>query len=131
MKLLLDTHVWLWSILAPRNLSPAIQRQIVSPQNERYLSPVSVWEARHVVRKRRMKLDRPWSTWFEWALEQMPMQEAPFSFQVATETAQIQLPQPDFGDLAIAATASAYNLTLVTADEQLLRCSWLKTLAAC
>ena len=48
---------------------------------------------------------------------------------VAAETTRIQLPQADLGDVFLAATASVFDLTLVTADSQLTSCSWLKTLA--
>ena len=60
---------------------------------------------------------------------QLPIQEAPFNFEVAAEAGRIVLPQPDIGDVFIAATACAFDLTLVTSDTQLLECSWLKTLA--
>ena len=33
------------------------------------------------------------------------------------------------GDVFLAATARVFGLTLVTADPQLIACSWLKTLA--
>jgi len=61
--------------------------------------------------------------------EQMPLREAPFNFAVAAETTRIQLPQADLGDVFLAATASVFDLTLVTADSRLTSCSWLKTLA--
>ena len=48
---------------------------------------------------------------------------------LATELSRIDLPQADLGDLLIAATASVFDLTLVTSDHQLLQCPWLKTLA--
>jgi predicted nucleic acid-binding protein len=48
---------------------------------------------------------------------------------VATEASRIVLPQPDPGDLFIAATAAVFDLTLITADEQLLACPWFKTLS--
>ena len=129
MKILLDTHVWLWAILQPQKLERKAQREIENPKNERYLSPISIWEAHHVIRKKRLRVDRAPSEWLVRALDQIPVQEAPFSFVVAVETGRIELPHNDPADLIIAATASVYGLTLVTADEQLLRCSWLKTLA--
>jgi predicted nucleic acid-binding protein len=60
---------------------------------------------------------------------QVPILEAPFSFAVAAEASRIELPQADLGDLFLAATASVFDLTLVTADAQLKGCTWLKTLA--
>lgn len=44
MKVLLDTHSFLWFIAGDEQL-PAYARQLIEePENERYLSVVSVWE---------------------------------------------------------------------------------------
>lgn len=44
MNLLLDTHVFLWSLFAPDNLSEAATREIKSPYNEVAVSVVTFWE---------------------------------------------------------------------------------------
>lgn len=100
-----------------------------NPKNELYLSPVSVWEARLLERRGKLHLKVTDSGWLGQALAQAPFREAPFNFAVATEASRIQLPQNDFGDLFLAATASVFDLTVVTADSQLIKCTWLKTLA--
>lgn len=45
MKLLLDTHVFLWYVIADPKLPFAFQTAIQDPANEVYLSAASVWEA--------------------------------------------------------------------------------------
>jgi PIN domain nuclease of toxin-antitoxin system len=45
MKLLLDTHVFLWYITADAALPKSFQFAIRDPANEVYLSVASVWEA--------------------------------------------------------------------------------------
>jgi PIN domain nuclease of toxin-antitoxin system len=45
MKLLLDTHVFLWLISADQRLPGAWREVIQDPENEVYLSVVSLWEA--------------------------------------------------------------------------------------
>jgi PIN domain nuclease of toxin-antitoxin system len=45
MKLLLDTHVFLWYISADIKLPVAFRTAIQDPKNEVYLSVASVWEA--------------------------------------------------------------------------------------
>ena len=62
-------------------------------------------------------------------MAQVPLREAPFTLAVAAGASKIGLPQSDLGDIFLAATALVFELTLVTADSQLLACSWLKTLA--
>ncbi|MFN4871353.1 MAG: type II toxin-antitoxin system VapC family toxin [Pseudanabaena sp.] len=44
MKLLLDTHAFLWFIEGNQNLSLTAQNAIESPTNQRYLSIASLWE---------------------------------------------------------------------------------------
>jgi PIN domain nuclease of toxin-antitoxin system len=44
MRLLLDTHIFLWLISDDASLSDGFRRAIVDSDNEVYLSVVSVWE---------------------------------------------------------------------------------------
>jgi PIN domain nuclease of toxin-antitoxin system len=44
MKLLLDTHAFLWFIEGNQNLSLTAKNAIESPTNQRYLSIASLWE---------------------------------------------------------------------------------------
>ena len=45
MRLLLDTHVFLWMIAGDKRLSKSHKDLIRDPANEVYLSAISVWEA--------------------------------------------------------------------------------------
>lgn len=44
MNLLLDTQVWLWSLLQPERLNQEAQTLLADWQNQLYLSSASVWE---------------------------------------------------------------------------------------
>jgi PIN domain nuclease of toxin-antitoxin system len=44
MKLLLDTHIWLWSLIDPGQLSKRVADELVDPSNELWVSPISTWE---------------------------------------------------------------------------------------
>ena len=45
MRILLDTHIFLWFISGDTQLSSDVRDSIRDPDNEVYLSAVSVWEA--------------------------------------------------------------------------------------
>ena len=45
MRLLLDTHIWLWSLIEPERLGKRTRNELRDPENELWLSPVSTWEA--------------------------------------------------------------------------------------
>jgi PIN domain nuclease of toxin-antitoxin system len=115
--------------MLPGRLTQPVRRRLENPASDLYLSPVSIWEAQQLVRRKRLKLKVGFGEWLKDALASAQVQEAPFTFAVAEEAAQIELPHPDPGDLFLAATAVTFDLTLVTADRQLIDCSWLKTLA--
>ena len=44
MKLLLDTHIFIWLIDNDRRLSEQYRQAIQDPNNEKFLSVVSIWE---------------------------------------------------------------------------------------
>jgi PIN domain nuclease of toxin-antitoxin system len=128
MKLLLDTHIWIWALHSPEKLGRRVRRELGRTSNELYLSPVSIWEAHHMVRRKRLRVRNGFAPWLKDVMARVPLREAPFTFAVAADASGIELPQSDLGDIFLAATASALDLTLVTSDAQLLACSWLKTL---
>ncbi len=45
MRILLDTHIFLWFISGDTQLLPDVRDAIRDPDNEVYLSAISVWEA--------------------------------------------------------------------------------------
>ena len=122
MKLLLDTHVWLWSILTPERLSRRMRETLVSQENELWLSPISLWETLLLAERGRLELDAEPHAWIQEARNTGPVAEAPLTFDVALASRPISLPHGDPADRFIAATALVYGLTLATADRRLSQC---------
>ena len=120
MKLLLDTHIWIWSRLEPKRLSRRVSTALARSTNELWLSPVSLLEILTLCRKGRLELGSNPVQWIEEALIDVPMREAPVTNAVGLATRAISLPHHDPVDLLLAAAAKVYDLTLVTADEKLL-----------
>jgi len=120
MKLLLDTHIWLWSVLAPKRLSPRVRRALRDRRNELWLSPISVWELTILSTKGRIALNEEVSTWVPKAIAAGSLREAPLTNEIALESANLQMPHRDPADYLLAATARVLDLTLVTADKRLL-----------
>jgi PIN domain nuclease of toxin-antitoxin system len=123
MKLLLDTHIWIWSISQPQRLTRRVARELDSTQNQLWLSPISIWETLLLHRKGRLKIPEGFSTWATRALTTMPLTEAPLTFEVADALSTIDLPHSDPADMFLASSAKAFGLTLVTSDRNLLRTS--------
>jgi PIN domain nuclease of toxin-antitoxin system len=129
MRLLLDTHIWVWSVLDRARLSSRLTAALESPRNELWLSPISLWEVLTLSEKRRLVLHPTPQAWIANALDTLPMREAPITYQVAQETARVQLPHRDPADRFLVATARVFDLTLVTADEILLKAHQAPVLA--
>jgi PIN domain nuclease of toxin-antitoxin system len=54
MKLLLDTHIWIWYQEGNTKLSPSLIEIIEDETNQLYLSPISVWETLLFAEKKRV-----------------------------------------------------------------------------
>jgi len=129
MKLLLDTHIWLWSIGEPHRLSRRVAKELDNQENQLCLSPVSIWEALLLWRKGRIRISGDFSSWLEGALQTVPLTEAPLTFEVGKALSTINLPHADPADLFLAASAKAFGLTLVTADRHLIKAEGISVLA--
>jgi PIN domain nuclease of toxin-antitoxin system len=129
MKLLLDTHIWLWSLGEPHRLSRRVAKELDDRQNELWLSPISMWEAFLLFRKKRIQITPDFTTWLAASLSAFPVIEAPLTFEVARTLPTLGMPHDDPADLFLAATAKAFGLTLITADRNLIKTEGVSVLA--
>ncbi|MGH8658711.1 MAG: type II toxin-antitoxin system VapC family toxin [Gammaproteobacteria bacterium] len=120
MRLLLDTHIWIWSLAEPSRLSKRVRTAVTRPENELWVSPISVWELLVLAERGRVKLDGEPHRWVAEALATTPAQEAVLTFEVAIRSREVMLTHPDPSDRFLVATALVYDLTLVTADDSLI-----------
>lgn len=128
MKLLLDTHIILWSLGEPQRLGPRVRRILEKPATELWLSPISAWEILLLSRSGRIHIVPAFDEWMSRAVETLSLQEAPLTVEVVLAAADITLPHADPADRLLAATARYYDLKLVTADERLLEGSGFPSL---
>ena len=128
MRLLLDTHIWIWSYLEPHKLSSEVTREVSNPENNRYLSAVSIWEMINLLEKRRIEIDQDFGGWFRRSREDLDLHEVPLNWKVGHEVRFTILQHSDPADRFLVATAKVYDLTLVTADEHLVNVPGLRVL---
>ena len=128
MNLLLDTHIWIWSLLQPEKVMPRLRRTLEDPANEKWLSPISVWELVILVDKKRVSLNVGIDKWVAQSLTVAPLREAPLTMEVALATRETRLSHRDPADAFLVATARVFELTLVTADAQLLTAKGISVL---
>ena len=129
MKLLLDTHIWLWYLLGDQRLSLQLQKVIIDPNTELWLSPISIWETLILAEKGRISLQSDPITWVKLALKTLETREAQMNNEIAILSRQITLPHQDPADRFIVATAIYYGLNLATVDANLTGNSVIQTLS--
>jgi PIN domain nuclease of toxin-antitoxin system len=122
MNLLLDTHIWIWSVGDRKRLATRVLRELANTENELWLSPISIWEVQFLYRKKRIELEgMDVETWIRRALEIRPLNEATLTIDAALEIPKLRLSHGDPGDHFLVATAKVLGLTLVTSDERIIR----------
>jgi PIN domain nuclease of toxin-antitoxin system len=129
VRLLLDTHIWLWSHLQPEKLGRNVARELERKENELWLSPVSIWETLYLAEKRRVELEPSPEEWIRVALSVAPVRDALLNREVAIWSRKLPVSNRDPADRFIAATAHVHELTLVTEDAHLLGVEGLSVLA--
>lgn len=121
MKMLLDTHVLIWSQELPQKLGPA-QQFLLDPSNELFVSAVSVLEIGQLIYARRLSIQGGLSPWLQSAAQCLPLQFIGMDHDLASEA--YRLPEPfhkDPADRILVATARTYRLVLLTADRRLVQ----------
>lgn len=127
MKILLDTHVWIWNLAGSEKLPLKFKKIIESEENEIWLSAISVWEAIVLGETGRLELKPDPFSWVREALQQDNLREAPLNNEIAIRSRQLKLPYQDPADRFLAATAIIYGLDLATLDNRLIQADWLST----
>jgi PIN domain nuclease of toxin-antitoxin system len=116
MKLLLDTHTFLWLVEGSPNLSAAAQAALADPANDLFLSVASVWELVIKVGNGKLTLSTPpdvfvtrWTAAYQ--LDLLPI-------QAAHALAVLPLPahHKDPFDRILLAQATVEGMTLVSGD---------------
>jgi len=123
--ILLDTHVILWSLLKPDELSDETKTIIESAQTEDRLiiSSISLWEIAMLKSKKRINIYEPMKEYLQSIVNIDGMKTVDISPDIAAES--VALADDFHGDPAdriIAATSISKSAILLTRDKQIL--SW-------
>ena len=115
--------------MQPDRLSRRVARILANPQNELWLSPISIWEITILCRKGRLRLHPDIATWVAKSASDLQIVEAPLTMEVALAIPSISFSHGDPADHFLAASAKVFDLTLITADDHLLALSDIHVLA--
>ncbi len=129
MRVLLDTHVWLWWLL-PKSPLPDRERRAldrVATDKGICLPAISQWESQMLHSKARIELPLPFPIWLRRATAPDVLTVIPLDAE--SVIAVDELPDTFHGDPAdrmIVATARAHDLPLATHDEAIKRSRLVK-----
>ena len=124
MRLLLDTHVFLWAVSGSRQLTPKI-RAVIKGADEVFVSAASIWEIAIKVRLGKLEAD---PVAMVEAIEESGFKELPVRAAHAAHVANLPLLHADPFDRLLIAQAVTEPLRLLTADAGLARYSELVVL---
>jgi PIN domain nuclease of toxin-antitoxin system len=132
LKVLLDTHVWMWAVLGHRRLSRAARAALgaSAARDKVGLASISLKEASwHLSQGRIAVSGSSWEEWLRQAAGASQLEILPLTVEVAIASERFTARFPkDPADRIIAATAIVHGLTLLTADRHLRRSKEVPTL---
>lgn len=126
-SLVLDTHVLLWSLLEPDEISKAIKQKISLAQNDNKLviCSISLWEIAMLNHKKRINVYEPIKNFLNSIADIDGLIVKDIDSEIAAESTLLM---DDFhgdpADRIIVATTKILGATLLTRDQKIL--SWAK-----
>jgi len=119
LKVILDTHMWVWWLLPNSPLSDRERKTLDRIGDDRgiFLPAICQWEAQMLHRKKRIELPVPFPSWLRRATASEMLTVLPLNADTVIEVDD--LPAAFHGDPAdrmIVATARTHDLPLATHD---------------
>ena len=120
MRLLLDTHVWLWSILEPHRLGQKARALMEDAENHLILSAASSWEITIKYNLKRLPLPEPPATFILSRLTRDGIEAMPVHHNHVCAVAELPRHHRDPFDRLLVAVSQQEDLPLLTTDRQFL-----------
>lgn len=120
MKILLDTHTFLWSIVQ-QNLSERATNLFLDPDNELYLSAVSYWEICIKQSLGKLTLVENWTAVFDEAMTANRIKWLAVEKSHCQKIIELPSLHSDPFDRLLIAQALCEEMTLLTADRHIQR----------
>ena len=121
MKLLLDTHVFLWIATNDERLPRELKTILREPANDLYLSVVSSWEIAVKARSGKLVLPMPvWAFLLE-SRERLGIQSLSIQETAVAHVAKLPSIHRDPFDRMLVCQAIEHELTIVTSDAHVQR----------
>ena len=117
MRLLLDTHTFLWFVAGDSVLSPTARRRIESGRHDKFLSVASIWEIAIKVGLGKIELDMPIDKLAEMGAIDNGIKLLPIEPHHASAVATLPYHHRDPFDRLLVAQALREDMAIVGRDE--------------
>jgi PIN domain nuclease of toxin-antitoxin system len=117
VRLLLDTHCWIWMLGDPQRLSEASRQLVRSPEASLFLSAVTAWEIAIKFAAGKLRLPQLPSIFVAQCLGEDQLAALPILHSHALRAGELPLHHRDPFDRLLIAQAQLEGLTLLTADR--------------
>ena len=118
MKLLLDTHIFIWWADQPEKLSPAALSALEDEANELLLSVASIWEMQIKIQLGKLKLSLPLKELVKNQQETNDLTVSPVALTHVLALDALPFHHKDPFDRLLIAQSISEGLTVVTAESQ-------------
>jgi PIN domain nuclease of toxin-antitoxin system len=116
MRVLLDTHVWLWALTDAASLPASLHTRLRSGRDTFVISAASAWEIAIKASLGRLRLPVDAPTFLRTAVRDLPVTELPVAVGHAARVAELPLHHRDPFDRIMIAQAQIEGLTIMTVD---------------
>ncbi len=117
MRILLDTHVWLWMLSEPDRLADDVQEILADPRSTLHLSVASAWEIAIKFGLGKLPLPEPPATFVPSRLLRDGVSSVPIEQHHVLRVAELPHHHRDPFDRLLVAQAKADDFTLFTVDQ--------------
>ena len=118
MRVLLDTHVFLWLIIGDGRLSRKAKQAFLEPKNRIYLSAVSFWEISIKMSLGKLSLKNGWVRLFEKEMKINTIQMLPIEITHCEQVSKLPFHHRDPFDRMLISQAMVEEMAIVTGDGQ-------------
>jgi len=117
MKLLLDTHIFLWFISGDQRLPDDMREHVRDPDNEIYLSVVSIWEAIIKYQLGKLQLPEPPEKYLPIQRERHEILSLPLDEASVSHLTQLPEIHRDPFDRMLICQSNVHGLPILTVDD--------------
>ena len=117
MRILLDTHIWLWALTDSEAIPTPLRDRLRVGRDTFLISAASAWEVaiKASLGRRRLPVDAP--AFLRAAIRNLPVAELPITLTHAARVAELPHHHRDPFDRILIAQAQIEGLTIMTVDR--------------